>query len=177
MEGITSCKHPIYSHTSLQDFAHTLLDSPSCLSYGDIYLVECSCGLLTCSLQLLSYSKASGARSAQLTSGYNQGVMGSVNGVPDYIDTVNIGRNGIVTDTTKQGGIVAIYYFGAMFGCFIGGRLGDKYGRKRAVILGSTIALIGGALQAGSISAAMSLVARVIVGLGIGFINAVSPSQ
>jgi MFS family permease len=100
--------------------------------------------------------------------------MGSVNGVPDYINTVKIGSRGVVSNTTKQGGIVAIYYFGAMFGCFIGGRLGDKYGRKRAVIIGSIFTLIGGGLQSGSQSAAMSLVARVIVGLGIGFINAVN---
>lgn len=99
--------------------------------------------------------------------------MGSVNGVPDYIDTVGIGADGVVTNTTKQGGIVAIYYFGAMFGCFIGGRFGDKYGRKKAVIIGSILALIGGSIQAASVSAAMSLVARVIVGLGVGFINAV----
>lgn len=99
--------------------------------------------------------------------------MGSVNGDPDYIDTVKIGSNGVVTNTTKQGGIVAIYYFGAMFGCFIGGRFGDKYGRKKAVVIGSIFTLIGGALQAGSQSAAMSLVARVVAGLGIGFINSV----
>ncbi len=100
--------------------------------------------------------------------------MGFVNGVPDYIQTVGIGSNGVVTDTTKQGGLVAIYYFGAMFGCFIGGRLGDRFGRKKAVIIGSLFTLLGGGLQAGSRSADMTLVARVICGLGIGFINAVS---
>jgi MFS family permease len=99
--------------------------------------------------------------------------MGSVNGDPDYIKTVGIGANGVVTNSTKQGGLVAIYYFGAMFGCFIGGRFGDAFGRKKAVIVGSIFTLIGGALQAGSQSAAMTLVARVICGLGIGFINSV----
>jgi hypothetical protein len=32
-----------------------------------------------------------------------------------------IGADGVVTDTTKQGGLVAAYYFGALFGCFFGG--------------------------------------------------------
>lgn len=105
--------------------------------------------------------------------GYNQGVMGFVNSVPGYIETVGIGANGVVTNTTKQGGIVAIYYFGAMFGCFIGGRFGDKYGRKKAVVVGSILTIIGGALQAGSQSSDMTLVARLICGLGIGFINSV----
>jgi hypothetical protein len=99
--------------------------------------------------------------------------MGFVNGVPSYIETVGIGAHGVVTNTTKQGGLVAIYYFGAMFGCFVGGRFGDKFGRKKAVIVGSIFTLIGGALQAGSQSSAMTLVARVICGLGIGFINSV----
>jgi MFS family permease len=67
---------------------------------------------------------------------YNQGVMGFVNGVPGYIETVGIGANGVVADTTKQGGLVAVYYFGAMFGCFIGGGFGDQYGPKKAVIWG-----------------------------------------
>lgn len=40
--------------------------------------------------------------------GYDQGVMGGVNSSPNYIDEVNIGSNGTVTNTTKQGGIVSI---------------------------------------------------------------------
>ncbi len=69
--------------------------------------------------------------------------MGFVNGVPDYIQTVGIGSNGVVTETTEQGGLVAIYYFGDMFGCFIGGRFGDRFGRKKAVIVGSLFTLLG----------------------------------
>ncbi|KAL2069461.1 hypothetical protein VTL71DRAFT_14140 [Oculimacula yallundae] len=113
---------------------------------------------------------------ALIFEGYNQGVMGFVNSVPGYIDTVDIGSDGVITNTTKQGGLVAIYYFGAIFGCFVGGRLGDKYGRKKAVVIGSILTLIGAALQAGSQSSNMSLVARVISGLGIGFINSIIPA-
>jgi MFS family permease len=105
--------------------------------------------------------------------GYNQGVMGAVNGTPGYINTVGIGSDGKVTNTTTQGGLVAVYYFGAMFGCFCGGKIGDLYGRKKAVALGSFLAIIGGALQAGSQNASMTIVARTICGLGIGFINTV----
>jgi MFS family permease len=106
--------------------------------------------------------------------GYNQGVMGSVNAVPGFIETVGIGKDGVVTDTTHQGGIVAIYYFGAMFGCFLGGRLADRSGRKLAIVVGSLFALLGGALQAGSQNSNMTLCARVITGFGVGFINTVS---
>jgi hypothetical protein len=61
---------------------------------------------------------------ALIFEGYNQGVMGFVNGSAGCIETVGIGSGGKVTNTTKEGGLVAVYYFGAMFGCFIGGRLG-----------------------------------------------------
>lgn len=40
----------------------------------------------------------------------------------DYVSTVKIGpgNDGEVTNVTKQGGIVSIYYLGAIFGCFAG---------------------------------------------------------
>lgn len=110
---------------------------------------------------------------ALIFEGYNQGVMGSVNSSAGYIALVEIGADGVVTNTTKQGGIVAVYYFGAMFGCFIGGKIGDRFGRKKAVVFGSILALIGGALQAGSQKASMTICARTICGLGIGTINSV----
>ena len=101
--------------------------------------------------------------------------MGFVNGSAGYIQIVGTaGADGKVTDTTKQGGLVSVYYFGAMFGRFIGGRFGDRFGQKLAVIIGSLFALVGGALQAGSVSSNMTICARVIAGIGICFINAVS---
>ena len=32
-----------------------------------------------------------------------------------------------ITEPTRQGGIVSIYYFGTLLGCLIGGVLGDRY--------------------------------------------------
>lgn len=110
--------------------------------------------------------------------GYNQGVMGFVNATPGYVQIVGIGGlDGKVTNTTKQGGLVSCYYFGAMFGGFVGGRFGDRFGRKRAVVLGSLFALLGGGLQAGTGSSEMTICARVICGIGIGFINSVRDGQ
>ncbi|CAL5867991.1 uncharacterized protein PFLUO_LOCUS2214 [Penicillium psychrofluorescens] len=113
---------------------------------------------------------------ALIYEGYNQGVMGSVNSIPGYIDKMQIGTNGKITNVTKQGGIVAVYYFGAMFGCFTGGRLADRSGRKLAIIVGSLFAVVGGSLQAGAQNSDMILCARVIAGFGIGFINTVTPA-
>jgi len=108
---------------------------------------------------------------ALIYEGYNQGVYGSVSGTPGFIAMSGIGYGSTVTETTKQGGLAAAYYFGAIFGAFIGGWLGDKLGRKKAAFIGALLSLFGSALQCGSINASMFICARVISGLGIGFIN------
>lgn len=112
---------------------------------------------------------------ALIFEGYNQGVYGTVSGTPGFIAMSNIGQGVTVTNSTKQGGLAAAYYFGAMFGCFIGGWLGDKYGRRLGVFVGAVTCTFGGALQAGSVNAEMFICARVIAGLGMGFINAIVP--
>jgi hypothetical protein len=61
---------------------------------------------------------------ALIFEGYNQGVYGSVSGTPGFIRMANIGADGVVTDPTKQGGLAAAYYFGAMIGCLLGGEFG-----------------------------------------------------
>ncbi|KAG4432657.1 hypothetical protein IFR05_011860 [Cadophora sp. M221] len=113
---------------------------------------------------------------ALIFEGYNQGVLGTVSGTPGFIDMADIGSNGVVTDTTKQGGLAAAYYFGAMWGCFLGGWVGDKFGRKKGVFVGAVLCMLGGALMSGSVNANMFICARVIAGLGIGFINSIIPS-
>ena len=60
---------------------------------------------------------------ALIFEGYNQGVLGTVSGTPGFIQMAGIGSNGNVTNSTKQGGLAAAYYFGAMWGCFVGGEL------------------------------------------------------
>lgn len=108
--------------------------------------------------------------------GYNQGVYGAVSGTPGFIAMSKIGHGSTVTKSTKQGGLAAGYYFGAMFGGFIGGWIGDKYGRKKGTFVGAILSLVGSALQCGSVNANMFICARVIAGLGIGFVNVLIPS-
>src|SRR5690242_18718828 len=112
---------------------------------------------------------------ALIFEGYNQGVLGTVSGTPGFIEMADIGTGGVVTNSTKQGGLAAAYYFGALFGAFIGGWVGDRYGRKVGVFLGAWQGVIGGALQAGSINADMFICARVLTGLGMGFVMAIVP--
>ncbi|KAK3619482.1 hypothetical protein LTR56_023983 [Elasticomyces elasticus] len=109
--------------------------------------------------------------------GYDQGVMGGVNAAPDYVREVSIGEypSGTVTDQTKQGGIVSIYYLGALFGCFLGGWAADRIGRINGLFFSAIFALVGGALQAATQGATFILVARVVTGVGTGALTAITP--
>lgn len=53
--------------------------------------------------------------------GYNQGVFGTVSGTPGFIAMAGIGYSNTVTNSTKQGGLAASYYLGAIVGCLLGG--------------------------------------------------------
>ncbi|KAJ5346580.1 hypothetical protein N7541_009062 [Penicillium brevicompactum] len=108
--------------------------------------------------------------------GYDQGVMGGVNSAPTYVTEVGIGKaDGTVTDTTHQGGIVSIYYLGAIFGCFAGGWLADRVGRINGLLAGSLFALVGGALQAAAQNSNFMLCARVLTGIGTGALTGITP--
>jgi len=108
--------------------------------------------------------------------GYNQGVMGSVNAAPRYVEKVGIGLpTGEVTDTLHQGGIVSIYYLGCIFGCFGGGWLADRMGRINGIFMGAIFAIIGGALQAATQSSDWILVSRVVAGIGTGALISIVP--
>ncbi|KAH8786787.1 general substrate transporter [Hyaloscypha sp. PMI_1271] len=108
--------------------------------------------------------------------GYDQGVMGGVNASPNYVVEVGIGLpDGTVTNTTHQGGIVSIYYLGAIVGAFVGGWIADRIGRINGVFLAAIFALVGGALQAATQSSDFILVSRVVTGLGTGALTAIVP--
>ncbi|KAJ3529501.1 hypothetical protein NM208_g9728 [Fusarium decemcellulare] len=112
---------------------------------------------------------------ALIFEGYNQGVLGTVSETPGFIAMAGIGSDGVVTNSTKQGGLAAAYYFGGMWGCFMGGWVGDKIGRRGGVFIGTILGILGAALMAGSSNSDMFICARVIAGLGIGFVNAIVP--
>ncbi len=87
----------------------------------------------------------------------------------NYVTEVDIGiADGTVTNTTKQGGIVSVYYLGCIVGCFLGGWAADRIGRINGLFFSAIFACIGGALQAATQSADFIIIARVVTGLGTG---------
>jgi MFS family permease len=88
--------------------------------------------------------------------GYDQGLMGGVNNAKDYIDLMGFGHTEdtaedrnvpVVTDSLLQGGIVASYYLGCLFGALFGGWIGDKIGRIKTIAVGAVWTIVGAALQ------------------------------
>lgn len=84
--------------------------------------------------------------------GYDQGMMSGVNNANDYIYLMGFGHvddtnTPVITDSLKQGGIVAVYYLGTLVGAFAGGMIGDRVGRVRTIALGAAWGILGASLQ------------------------------
>ncbi|TFK36070.1 general substrate transporter [Crucibulum laeve] len=117
--------------------------------------------------------------------GYDQGMMGGVNTSPDYVQTMGLGFSTYegssegyvvtITEPTKQGGIVSIYYLGTLIGCLIGGVTGDRIGRLKTMFIGGLWVILGAVLQCSAQNVAWMLCARVINGIGTGYLNAIVP--
>jgi MFS family permease len=76
---------------------------------------------------------------------------------------------------TITGLIVAIYEVGCFLGSVATSIFGEQIGRKKSIGTGVTIMIIGALLQATAYSRAHMIVARVISGVGMGFINSTVP--
>lgn len=67
--------------------------------------------------------------------------------------------------------ITALYDVGAVFGAIGAAVVGDKLGRKRTLILGCTVLIIGSILMATCFERIQMMFGRILTGLGIGFIT------
>jgi MFS family permease len=66
------------------------------------------------------------------------------------------------------GAMNGLFSAGGMFGALFMGWLCDAHGRKTSLLASGILAIIGGALQGGSVHIAMMLVARFITGWSAG---------
>ncbi|PPQ77385.1 hypothetical protein CVT25_010967 [Psilocybe cyanescens] len=110
--------------------------------------------------------------------GYDQGVMSSLLTAKQFENTFpevvidNAHRN----HATLQSLLVAIYEIGCLIGALSNLWIGDRLGRRRTIVLGGVVMIIGAILQATSFSYAHMLVARVITGLGNGLNTSTVPA-
>lgn len=74
-----------------------------------------------------------------------------------------------------QGTITSLYDVGCFFGSLSGSSIGTLLGRKRAVILGTVVMMIGAILQVTAYSVPHMITGRIIAGLGNGLNTAAAP--
>lgn len=85
-----------------------------------------------------------------------------------------IGRD-IKLSQFVEGMVVSGLLLGAMIGAIGAGRLSDRLGRKKLIIAGSIVFVIGTIGAALSLSAAMLIAFRLVIGLGVGIVSVVVP--
>ncbi|KAE8454008.1 hypothetical protein EG329_007784 [Mollisiaceae sp. DMI_Dod_QoI] len=114
--------------------------------------------------------------------GYDQGMMSLINTNYSYLRTMQISK-----DSPVVGIIVSVYYLGCTLGAIIASYLADRAGRKWSIFIclattsfGNILMFISGLSTSGSSpwnGGAMGclLAGRIIMGLGVGGIDAVIP--
>ncbi|KAH7090548.1 general substrate transporter [Paraphoma chrysanthemicola] len=98
-------------------------------------------------------------------------------GQPGFYTYFNLSTTGPGAPYTNAilGAVNALFFFGACLGALGGGPLADKIGRKWSLITASIIAIVGGALTAGSVHVAMLILVRIIQGAGLGALATLVP--
>lgn len=71
--------------------------------------------------------------------------------------------------------MVAILEVGAFVSSLMVGKVGDMIGRRRTILYGSLIFVVGGALQSAATSMTIMMVGRVLAGLGVGALSTIVP--
>ncbi|KAI1470938.1 putative MFS sugar transporter [Daldinia caldariorum] len=104
--------------------------------------------------------------------GYDQGVFSGVIISKDYLDVHNL--NG-PENTSLLSIIISIYTIGCFLGALISFYMGEAIGRKKTVLVGTTIMTVGAVLQTTSFSVPHMIVARVVAGIGNGINTATAP--
>ncbi|KAL5501119.1 hypothetical protein ACEPAH_9506 [Sanghuangporus vaninii] len=111
--------------------------------------------------------------------GYDQGVMSALLTLQTFEDRfpqVVIDSSHPSNHATLQSFVVAVYELGCLVGALSNLWVGDKLGRRRTIMVGGSIMIIGAALQTASMSYAMLVVARIITGIGNGLNTSTVPS-
>ena len=101
--------------------------------------------------------------------GYDQGVMSGV--VISKIWLAQMDHPSTIMLST----ITALYDVGAVFGAIGAAVVGDRLGRKRTLMLGCSVLIVGTILMTASYERIQMMFGRVLTGLGIGFITSVTP--
>ncbi|KAF4458976.1 sugar transporter [Fusarium albosuccineum] len=126
--------------------------------------------------QVLNYAISTIAGCDFLLFGYDQGVMGGILTMPRFmedfpdLDPDAEGISDAVSNNRSnyQGIAVSSYNLGCFFGAIITIFIGNLLGRRKMIMLGTSIMVVGAALQASATTLEHFIIGRIITGLGNG---------
>ncbi|KXT09560.1 hypothetical protein AC579_9009 [Pseudocercospora musae] len=101
--------------------------------------------------------------------GYDSGIITSAISVSEFIKYFNHPSD------NETGGIVSCFQGGAILGTIINMLVADRLGRKRTILVGSIISVVGCALQGGAAAMAMLMIGRFIAGAAVGMLTSTIP--
>lgn len=104
--------------------------------------------------------------------GYDQGVFGGVIVTQDFLKTLDLEGP---TKTSLLGTVTASYDVGCFFGAVAACSLGEFLGRKKTIMLGTTLMAVGAILQITAYGTVQMIVGRVVAGVGNGLNTATAP--
>jgi predicted MFS family arabinose efflux permease len=91
--------------------------------------------------------------------GYDQGVFGGLLDNDPFLSTFGY------PNTTIQGQIVATYDIGCIIGTLLSMYAGDKLGRRRSILAGCCVLIVGAVFQTSAYSLAQMILGRVVAGV------------
>ncbi|KAI5801273.1 general substrate transporter [Geopyxis carbonaria] len=103
--------------------------------------------------------------------GYDQGVMSGIVGTNDN----RFAKDFNFPDSKMTGTITAIYDIGCVIGSILAFQYGEAVGRRRMIMMGGTIMIIGTIILVSSFSIPQLIVGRIVTGIGNGFNSSTIP--
>jgi sugar porter (SP) family MFS transporter len=84
-------------------------------------------------------------------------------------------RSSFALSPGMEGVVVSVVAIGAMFGAILGGTIADRFGRRTTLAYGGFLFIIGSILAPVSPNVAMLILARMLLGVAIGFTSVTAP--
>ncbi|KAJ9221652.1 low-affinity glucose transporter HXT3 [Paecilomyces variotii] len=106
--------------------------------------------------------------------GYDTAVMSQVNNNSDYQQRMGF-ANGTDRDAAAIGGMVSLWFAGFAIGALLVGYTADAIGRLKTIQIGCIWGILGAALLASAQNITWLSFARVISGIGCGYLNTTVP--
>ncbi|KAH8755735.1 general substrate transporter [Diaporthe sp. PMI_573] len=112
-----------------------------------------------------------------LTYGYNSAIIGAVLGLNSFFEYFGIDLYGphAAESSRITGATNGVFAAGGLLGCILMTWLGNAFGRKVAIQVTSVLCVVAGTIQAASVHIAMFLVGRILMGVGVGMVNVITP--